>query len=211
LGRPHGTPPRWYKLDLVRIRFREDTDVDRCLDVARAVHTRDGYPPRGPVDVDTFLAPSQELAAWVAERHSEIVGHAALHRAGAALVTVACATRHLGCSADDLAVVARVLVHPNARRTGVARALLDQAVGGAHARGLRPILDVATHFDAAIALYEQAGWKRVGTVTIEFAPLPDLDCHVYAGPCPPSPSAHEIARRAAAAAASESRDENGAR
>jgi GNAT superfamily N-acetyltransferase len=191
----------------VHIRARYAADIDRCLDLARAVHSRDGYPPRGPVDVATFLAPRQELVAWVAEDAAEIVGHAALHRSGAAL-TVACATRHLGLPADDVAVVARVLVAPRARRQGVARALLDQAVGGAHERGLHPILDVATHFDAAIALYEDAGWARVDTLTIEFAALPDLECHVYVGPPPPSDSRSEVSPGEVHSAATTSRAAN---
>jgi hypothetical protein len=54
----------------------------------------------------------------------------------------------------------------------------------AHGRGRQPILDVATHFDAAIALYESCGWDRAGEVTIELSDEPSLQCYVYIGPAP---------------------------
>jgi len=37
-----------------------------------------------------------------------------------------------------------------------------------HARGRWPILDVATHFDAAIGLYERSGWIRAGRLDVRF-------------------------------------------
>ena len=40
------------------------------------------------------------------------------------------------------------------------------ATADAHRRGRRPVLDVATQFSAAGALYESAGWERAGEVTI---------------------------------------------
>jgi GNAT superfamily N-acetyltransferase len=151
--------------------------------MALAVRRRDGYPPRGPVDVGQFFAPPQELAAWVADVDSALVGHVALHDTGAG-VTMALGTRHTGTPPQQLALVARLLVGAPARRRGVARALLATAVAGAHARNRRPILDVATHLDAAVGLYESCGWDRAGEVTIEFDDQPSLQCYVYIGPAP---------------------------
>jgi GNAT superfamily N-acetyltransferase len=145
------------------------------------VRRHDGYPPRGPVDVEQFLAPPQELAAWVAEIDSAIVGHAALHLAGAG-VTMALAARHTGRPPEQLALVARVLVGPTARRSGVARSLLATATADAQHRDRHPILDVATHFRAAIGLYESCGWDRAGEVTIHVGDEPSLQCYVYVGP-----------------------------
>ena len=163
------------------VRARRSDDAVPCLDMARAVYAVDGYPPRGPIDIDHFLAPPQQLAAWVAETDGVIVGHAALHLASAP-VTMAYTARHANCEADELAVVARVLVHPEARRSGIARALLYTAAVDAHRRGRRPVLDVAVQLTGAVKLYEIAGWERAGTVTITIDGEPDLDCYVYVGP-----------------------------
>jgi [ribosomal protein S18]-alanine N-acetyltransferase len=76
----------------------------------------------------------------------------------------------IGTTEFAVAVVARLLVSPTARRQGISRALLANATGDATARGLRPIVDVATHYKPAIELYEAAEWIRIGTVTVH---LPD--------------------------------------
>jgi GNAT superfamily N-acetyltransferase len=74
------------------------------------------------------------------------------------------------------------MVGPAARRGGVARALLETAAAGAHHRGRRPVLDVATQLRAAVRLYESCGWERAGEVVIEIDGEPDLPCSVFVGP-----------------------------
>jgi hypothetical protein len=64
---------------LVVIRDRRQSDLAPCLDIALAVKAREGYPPRGPIDIERFLAPVDQLAAWVAVDASTVVGHVALH------------------------------------------------------------------------------------------------------------------------------------
>ncbi len=155
--------------------------MDALLEMARVVKAIDRYPPRGPIDLGSFLAPPQELAAWVAVHDDVVVGHVALHRTGAP-VTVALAARHTHKQPDELAVVARVLVSPTARRRGVGHALLDAAVAEGLGRGLHPILDVASQLRHAVSLYESAGWDRVGEVTIHLDDEPSLDCFVYVAP-----------------------------
>ncbi len=167
----------------VDIRPRRPSDIEPLLEMARLVKELDGYPPRGPLDRSSFLSPPQEVAAWVAEDGAEVVGHVALHARGAP-VTMRVAARHAGAEPDALALVARVLVRPSARRAGVAHALLEVAVADAHGRGLRPILDVATQLRGAVALYESRRWERAGEVTIEVPGEPDLQCYVYVGPAP---------------------------
>ncbi len=178
----------------VLVRTRGSSDLDPLLDLARRVKAIDGYPPRGEVDVDRFIAPPQELTAWVAEIDAAIVGHVALHGEGAD-DTMGLAARSTGRPPQDLVVVARVLVSPSARRMGVGHALLAAATDGAHRRALHPILEVAAHFDAAIALYESCGWQRVGAVTMDFDDEPDLDRYVYVGPAPVSEDAVGLTRR----------------
>jgi GNAT superfamily N-acetyltransferase len=189
--------PRRRRIDQavgVQIRPRRQSDVDPLLEMAHRVKRLDGYPPRGPIDLERFMVPPEQLAAWVAEIDAEVVGHVALHATGAT-DTVFLAARHTGKAPEDLAVVARVLVSPSARRIGVGHALLETAVEGAHVRGQQPILEVAVHFDAAIGLYESSGWDRVGEVTIQFGEEPSLQRFVYVGPTPVADRAASVTRR----------------
>jgi len=76
-------------------------------------------------------------------------------------------------------------VAPQARRRservalnnrGLGRKLLEAAVEAAIAIGRHPILDVWTELDGAIALYERAGWLRLGEVTFAFSEACGPDC-----------------------------------
>jgi len=149
------------------IRDRTEADLEPCLQLAQAVKAQDDYPPRGSIDIDWFLAPAEQLAAWVAEEGSSIVGHVALHSA-TDYVTTRLASDHLGRPQSDLGLVARLFVDPPHRGSGVGQALLARATGFAVERGLHPVLDVATHLSGAVALYESAGWVRAGEVVLSF-------------------------------------------
>ncbi len=83
---------------------------------------------------------------------------------------------------DRLGVVARLFVDPSARRSGVGETLLDVASRQAVARGLWPVLDVATQLEGAIRLYERCGWSRAGAVTVRLGDRFTLDEFVYLGP-----------------------------
>lgn len=151
------------------------------MQLARVVHDLDGYPPYLPGGLRDFIATSDALAAWVVERDREIVGHVALHRNSSAAV-LALASETLRQPTDRLGVIARLLVSPNSRRDGVGRSLLDIASRDALARGLWPVLDVATHYNAAISLYEHCGWVRAGQVAVELSGGVTLEEYVYLGP-----------------------------
>lgn len=73
-----------------------------------------------------------------------------------------------GVPVDELAVVARLFVDPRTRGTGVGRMLLAAAASLSREHGRRPVLDVWERLPAAIALYESAGWEKVGPVDIRF-------------------------------------------
>jgi hypothetical protein len=63
--------------------------------------------------------------------------------------------------------------------------LLDAAAGHAARLGLWPVLDVVTHHEGAIRLYDECGWVRVGMVTSTFGQGLSVDEFVYLGPSPP--------------------------
>jgi GNAT superfamily N-acetyltransferase len=165
----------------VVVRPRSETDLAACEAIAREVHRRDGYPPYLPEsDFRRFLAGEDHLGAWVAEDAGAVVGHVALHRRSSGAV-MSRASETLGTDGESIAVVARLLVHPDRRRQGVGRLLLGEATAEATRLGLQPILDVATKFAGAIALYESLGWARLGTVVVHLGDL-QLEEYVYSAP-----------------------------
>ena len=68
--------------------------------------------------------------------------------------------------------VAKMLVHPGARRQGIARSLLIALEDAARAEGRTLlVLDTVTGSDAE-RLYTRAGWQRVGEIP-NYALMPD--------------------------------------
>ena len=165
----------------VVVRPRVDADMDECVRIAASVQQTDGYPGRPPRDLPAFLDPSDALSAWVAEYDGRIAGHVALHSRSLPVV-MARAADSLGRDAAALAVVARLIVDPGMRRLGVGRALLEAGDEAARRQGRHPILDVATHYQAAIALYRSCGWRNAGEVTMVFRDGTELQSYVYVAP-----------------------------
>jgi GNAT superfamily N-acetyltransferase len=168
----------------VLVRPRSEEDLDQCVDMAEAVHRRDGYPVFLHTDFRTFLVAPDALAGWVAEDEDEgrVVGHVALHEQTLPEV-LAIASAALARPVDELGVVARLMVAPAARQRGVGRLLLDAATDGARARSRWPILDVCADFRPAVALYEARGWVRAGAVPLRLDDR-DIEELVYLGPPP---------------------------
>ncbi|HVM13803.1 MAG TPA: GNAT family N-acetyltransferase [Egibacteraceae bacterium] len=167
----------------MQLRLRTDDDLDGCELLAREVHELDGYPPRFAHDLRSFVSASGALAAWVAACEGAIVGHVALQPTSSPEV-MALAGEATGRVTDGLGVVARLLVAPAHRRNGLGRTVLGVAAKAAHDQGRWPVLDVATHFDAAILLYERSGWARAGLVEVRFVDDEPLAEFVYIGPAP---------------------------
>jgi GNAT superfamily N-acetyltransferase len=156
--------------------------MDACVRLAEVVHERDGYPAYLATDLRTFLSAPDALAAWVAEAEGQIIGHVALHRRTIP-AAMSIAADALTCPADQLGVVARLLVCPDVRRRGVGRALLEVATQEARTLGRWPVLDVSDQFEPAVALYQHSGWVRAGQVHLELdgQAIEEL---VYLGPAP---------------------------
>lgn len=164
------------------LRARRDADADALLRIAERVHALDGYPPYLPNgDLFLLLFRHETLGAWVVEADGEPVGQVALHpRTGRP--AMAMAADALGVQAEQLGVVARLFVSPDHRRQGTAKALLETAAHAAVDRGMFPILDVATHLDAAVALYDRSGWIRAGEVGVALPSGEVLEEFVYLAP-----------------------------
>jgi GNAT superfamily N-acetyltransferase len=170
------------------VRARTEADLDACAALMQRTHELDGYPRYAQQDPVRFLASRHETAAWVAEHDGAVVGHLAVHDA-ARDPTLPAAQRHTGLPPAGLAVVARLLVSPDLRRSGAGGALLDEATRHAHARGQRPVLDVQQQCAAPIALYERRGWRRLEALTLPVEGQEPLLLWVYLGPPPPGQAA----------------------
>jgi len=167
----------------MEVRPRVDADLVACQRLAEIVHARDGYPVYLPGDLRSFLLVPDAIAAWVAVESDEVVGHVAL-RPGHTGAMMDLATEKTGIPMSRFGVVARLLVSPPARRSGIGRSLLDRAAGHAIARGLRPILDVVDSHVPAIRLYESLGWMCLGEITVTFGPGVTVDEFVFIAPGP---------------------------
>jgi gamma-glutamylcyclotransferase (GGCT)/AIG2-like uncharacterized protein YtfP/GNAT superfamily N-acetyltransferase len=161
----------------VEVRPRLDSDIGACVELAGRVQSTDGYPPHLDGELRDFVISSDAIAAWVAVCDGTVAGHVALHARSAGPV-MRLVTERLGLAAADVAVVTRLFVSPQCRRSGIGRTLLRSATAAALDRKLVPILDAGTPLAGAIALYEQAGWRRVGDVTFHFGDRV-LPAHVY--------------------------------
>ncbi len=172
----------------VLIRTRAAADDDACVAVMALTHAVDGYPRYWPARPAGFLRAHGETDAWVAELDGRVVGQVALHRAGGEPV-LELAQARTGLPTEGLAVLARLLVDPQARGRGVGRALVRTATARALETGRRPVLDVLQGTPGPIALYESEGWTRLGPTTLDLSGLgygdvPPLQLWVYLGPAP---------------------------
>ena len=167
------------------IRPRVPEDMPECASVLWRVHEMNGYPSRWPRDPAAWLTPAGLEAAWVAVDGDSIVGQAVLVRG----VSTSCLLQATGRDASELGSVARLYVDPATRRAGHARALLETATSYAVALGLQPVLDVADDSQAAIALYEGAGWQLAGTETATWVTAAGVRPKVrwYVGPMATAP------------------------
>jgi GNAT superfamily N-acetyltransferase len=149
----------------VLIRPRTSGDFAQLRALAAHVHATDGYPVYVPGgDLLRFLTEPRSLAAWVAEEGGRLVGHVAVNSESNQFVMKA--VREAGIE-GDLAVVARLLVDPGARRQGIGMQLLAQARTHGELLGRTPVLDVVATSVPAVSLYREAGWKEIGEARIE--------------------------------------------
>lgn len=102
-----------------------------------------------------FTAP----APWRTESFAALLAEPAVF----ALASPCAQAFALGRALAGEAELLTLATHPDSRRAGLARALLQRFQSGARARGATAaFLEVAETNRAARALYAQAGWHQVG-------------------------------------------------
>ena len=163
------------------IRDRSAGDAAALEAIALETHRHDRYPKYLPDDLRSFIIEPDALGGWVATDGRRVVGHAALHpRSAPPVMDVVLAAT--GLDEDQVALVARLLVAPGARRMGAGRALLERVTSEAARLGRRLALDVVDEHVRAIALYEDCGWRRVGQVDWSLPGGRPLREYVYLAP-----------------------------
>ncbi len=108
------------------------------------------------------------------------MGHVALHRADGD-PTLPVAVRACGRNADELVVLARLVVSPHVRGRGWGVALVDVAARTAQSAGQRVVLDVVQDA-AAVTFYDKLGWTRIAPLRLRLDEARFLDLWVYLGP-----------------------------
>jgi GNAT superfamily N-acetyltransferase len=158
-----------------------------------------GYPSVLPTPAGAFFAGSRVTSSFVALLDGEIIGQVSTASAvGDPAEGVW--TSALGCSAERLCVLKRLLVDPRREGMGAGRSLLEVAVAAAHAEGLWPVLDVVDRRSRALRLYLRAGWRDVGGTNVPAAPGGDcagLAVRCLVGPPPPAGTGRAVAAPAA--------------
>jgi GNAT superfamily N-acetyltransferase len=143
------------------IRPRSPVDMADLVELAATVRAVDGYPVILPDDdLARFLTHPTPFGGQRAAGRP--VGHVATGpHSNQPMMDV---IRAAGIS-TEVGVVARLLVDPGLRRTGIATQLLEQARLSIASLGRTPVLDVVAS-SPAVALYRRAGWRELGMATV---------------------------------------------
>ncbi len=161
------------------VRPRQAADVPALVRLLQRTHDEHRYPVRQEVVTPTWLAPTDELAAWVAVCSNHMRGHVALHPVHGGSVVL------WSQVPGPLVVVSRLFTDGASRGTGIL--LLGRAVVRAHELGCTPVLEVWSD-SPALGWYRRRGWQPLGATRQVWG-----DHHVLAtalvGPAPAIPSA----------------------
>ena len=150
------------------VRRRADVDLDTLALVAARVRAADDYPTYLPGDdYHRFLTRPEPLEAWVAEWDERDLWPRRRQRTAVARSDAGSVRRR---HRRPLGAIARLLVDPDARGRGIARALLNTARSAAATQHRAAAPEVVESSHAAIALYRRCGWVEVGRTAL---PLPD--------------------------------------
>jgi [ribosomal protein S18]-alanine N-acetyltransferase len=124
----------------VILRAATAADVSAITDLERLLFAEDAW----SANAVTAEISAPDRAATVAAEDTAVLGYAVTLRSG------------------DVADLHRIGVHPDARRRGIARALLDRALRqAADAGATRMLLEVGASNDPALAFYADAGFAEI--------------------------------------------------
>lgn len=156
------------------IRIRQPADLPACASLLTRVYEKDRYPVQGVSRAIEFLSSPSSLAAWVATPPSQaelsssdqapqtakIIGHVALALPSDSDPAVA--LWYAQKRPEQIAVLERLFVDPDARGQGIAQKLLRAVSEEAAKRGLKAVLFALVKDVGAMRLYQREGWMEFG-------------------------------------------------
>ncbi|KAH8161220.1 hypothetical protein CIB48_g7029 [Xylaria polymorpha] len=158
---------------MARARPRQDQDLPACVEIIKVV-----YPVGGVGQALEELQTDDQ--AWVAEDDGAIIGHVAMNKASASYVNVALwLEKH---PEANIAVLARLFVHPEARRRGAATMLVHAVEEAARREGRRLLILALVKDQDAIRLYRRLGWEHYGTTVFRWGEGNEMDAECFANP-----------------------------
>lgn len=154
-------PPAATSPDGVRPRRRRD--LPTCTRLMHRAFFEGQFPGTRRNAPREWIDGPEVLAAYVAERDGEIVGHVAVTQVGLDGPAGLRWREVTGHPVADLAGVGQLFVRPSFRGQGVGRSLVDAAIADIRSRGLVPVLEVVTHESLAPAYAHDHGWRLRAT------------------------------------------------
>ncbi|KAI3326075.1 acyl-CoA N-acyltransferase [Xylariaceae sp. AK1471] len=167
---------------MASIRPRRDSDIPACVEILKAVYATNGFPVGGVDDALNELQTDDQ--AWVATDNNggAIIGHVALNKARESYVNVTLwRERH---PEADVAVLARLFVHPEARKRGAATKLIRVVEEEARSKGLRLLILALVKDQDAIRLYRSLGWENFGTTVYRWGEGNEMAGECFVSPLP---------------------------
>lgn len=168
------------------IRPRTADDLNSSAQVLKRVYEKDGYPVQGVDQAIEFLSGPQTLQAWVAISNSDdknIIGHIAMSSSSSSEdISVQLWKQQHDDQVDDIAVLERLFVDPEARGMGVAEALMRAVTAEGQRRRLRVVLFALEKDQGAMRLYEKVGWRTYGTQQYRYGDGKAMDAVCYVSP-----------------------------
>lgn len=156
LHRDHETPP-----EAGLVRRRREKDLTACARLLEVVYYQEHYPVVRPHRPRDWLTSDDVLAAWVAERNGEILGHVAISRVGRDPVSALRWRETIEHEPSELMGVSRFFVRPKSRRQGVGTALLDAAVEEVRRRGCDPVIEMASESSDGLPFFVGRHWRLI--------------------------------------------------
>jgi ribosomal protein S18 acetylase RimI-like enzyme len=156
-----GQPPAPPAAALVKF-VRGERESDRVRQLARAVREAGEVAPRAAgLLAETVSRPERQVEVWLAQPTGQPAVHPPSQPDGLPLLGLV--TLVAGRSAaGERASIAWLLVHPVARRRGIGRLLVGQALRRAQAQGARKVqVECRADWQGAIAFWEAVGFQRL--------------------------------------------------
>lgn len=145
------------------VRLRRPRDLPTCTRLMHRAFFEGQFPGVRRGAPRDWIDGPDVLAAYVAERDGEVVGHVAVTSIGVEGPAGLRWREITGHPTSDLAAVGQLFVRPRFRSQGIGRSLVEAAVADIRSRGMVPVLEVVTQTSSAPTWAYAHGWRLRAT------------------------------------------------